>query len=194
MTHSFLCELVKQPLACHLSTNCKIHVHVISFFFLNLIVQHFGKFAYCHNLCGNPSWYVPIHYQVSVCKTHQIHNPIQQLSLMDKFWPAQSPCYKTNRCNDGMLTRSKWCQTAQTYLFLKSFQGLKLQASQLDMDVFGDIWDEVGQDELEGQQSMLETQQQQPTHYRSCRCSWFVFPGTTYYSRRLRKDVDTPPL
>lgn len=25
------------------------------------------------------------------------------------------------------------------------------------MDVFGDIWDEVGQDELEGQQSVLET-------------------------------------
>lgn len=56
-----------------------------------------------------------------------------------------------------MLTRSEWCQTAQTDLFLQSFQGLKLQASQLDMDVFGDIWDEVGQDELEGQQSVLET-------------------------------------
>lgn len=45
----------------------------------------------------------------------------------------------------------------QTDLFLKSFQGLELQASQLDMDVFRDIWDEEGQDELEGQQPMLKS-------------------------------------
>lgn len=50
-----------------------------------------------------------------------------------------------------------WCQTAHTDLFLQRFQGLKLQASQHDVDVFGDIWDEEGQDELEGQQPVLET-------------------------------------
>lgn len=64
-------------------------------------------------------------------------------------------------CHDITLQWGEWCQTTRADLFLKSFQGLKLQASQLDMDVFGDIWDEEGQDELEGQQPVLETQQQQ---------------------------------
>lgn len=46
----------------------------------------------------------------------------------------------------------------QSYLFLKSLQWLKLQAGQFDLDVFGNIWDEEGQDELEGQQPMLKSQ------------------------------------
>lgn len=46
----------------------------------------------------------------------------------------------------------------QSYLSLQSLQGFKLQTGQLDLDVFWNIWDEEGQDELEGQQPMLKSQ------------------------------------
>lgn len=47
-------------------------------------------------------------------------------------------------------------QTMQSHLFLKSLQRLKLLTGQFDLDVFGNIWDEEGQDELESQQCMLK--------------------------------------
>lgn len=46
----------------------------------------------------------------------------------------------------------------QSYLSLQSLQGFKLQTGQLDLDVFWNIWDEEGQDELEGQKPMLKSQ------------------------------------
>lgn len=44
------------------------------------------------------------------------------------------------------------------HLFLQSLQRLKLYLGQFDPDVFGDIWDEEGQDEFEPQQKMLQRQ------------------------------------
>lgn len=49
---------------------------------------------------------------------------------------------------------------SQTYPFLQSLQGLKLQTWQFDLDVFGDVWDHKGQDELGGQEEVLQPQQQ----------------------------------
>lgn len=46
--------------------------------------------------------------------------------------------------------------TSGSHLLLQSLQRFKLQAGQSDLDVFGNIWDEEAQDELEGQQHMLK--------------------------------------
>lgn len=46
--------------------------------------------------------------------------------------------------------------TSGSHLLLQSLQGLELQAGQSDLDVFGNVWDEEAQDELEGQQQMLK--------------------------------------
>lgn len=50
-----------------------------------------------------------------------------------------------------------WWAVVRFYLFLEGLQWFKLQAGQFDLDVFGNIWDEEGQDELEGQQTMLKS-------------------------------------
>lgn len=46
--------------------------------------------------------------------------------------------------------------TSGSHLLLQSLQRFKLQAGQSDLDVFGNVWDEEAQDELEGQQHMLK--------------------------------------
>lgn len=48
--------------------------------------------------------------------------------------------------------------TVLFYLFLQGLQWFKLQTGQFDLDVFGNIRNEEGQDELEGQQYMLKSQ------------------------------------
>ena len=42
------------------------------------------------------------------------------------------------------------------YLLLERLQGFKLQPRQLGLDVFGHIWDDKGQDELQCQQAVLK--------------------------------------
>lgn len=46
--------------------------------------------------------------------------------------------------------------TSGSHLLLQSLQGFELQAGQSDLDVFGNVWDEEAQEELEGQQQMLK--------------------------------------
>lgn len=56
------------------------------------------------------------------------------------------------------------------------------------MDVFGDIWDEEGKDELEGQQPVLETHNNDNKN-RHVRGATVVHSMCgIYYSTRLRED------
>ena len=46
------------------------------------------------------------------------------------------------------------------YLLLECLQGFKLQPGQFGLDVFGHIWDDKGQDELQCQQAVLKAKTQ----------------------------------
>lgn len=45
------------------------------------------------------------------------------------------------------------------HLLLQGLQGFELQAGQPDLNVFGNVWDQEAQQELEGQQDVLKAQE-----------------------------------
>lgn len=59
--------------------------------------------------------------------------------------------------------------TSDTHLLLQSLQGFELQAGQSDLNVFGNVWDQEAQHELEGQQHVLKSQEREKRRIRMSR-------------------------
>lgn len=92
----------------------------------------------------------------SACLQHLcITTPNTLMYVLGRMIRKFSATWRINQDND-LHPSTHTNKHVSAYLFLQSFQRLKLQLGQLDLNVLGHVWNNEGQDKLEGQEDMLQ--------------------------------------